>query len=518
MRFKEFWPIYLRAHRLPGTRGLHYFATAVGILTAIEAIATAQPAIFVLGTAVSYGIAIAAHWLVERNQPLIKVNAFWGAVADIRMSWLALTGRLRGEYARHGIAQPSPRGASGVGVGQRDSSRRNGRYIGYLLLLASGAGLAAGLFDLSDLADPVEVLVNPVIQLGAPIVAFAGALIAAFVAQHYSRALPAAAPSATVGGAATLGVKPNFGLSPAGEQSLQRACLALLAFGLVAFGLAELSEEGLPDQPHLVVALGALAMVLGIGLVLIWRRSGKMHAGVDGGSLRVAAISGPATRGLRVDGRVHLVDAMENLLSAGRRQAIVRATLDAADPRPGERLIDVGCGTGELAMMAARIVSARPGAGEAIGIDATPGMIEIARRRARQAGSAARFELGVAEALPLADGVAQAVTSSFFFHHLPTEVKREAMREMWRVLAPGGRLVITDYGWARGLVGLVASLPMRFNFHEYVRGQLNGELERIIALEQLGTPQVARAFLGYIRVLRLVKPDDGTAAGSWQRA
>jgi hypothetical protein len=52
---------------------------------------------------------------------------------------------------------------------------------------------------------------------------------------------------------------------------------------------------------------------------------------------------------------------------------------------------------------------------------------------------------------------------------------------------------------------------MRFNFHEYVRPQLAGELERMIAEEGLGQPETVRSFLGYIAVLRLVKPD-GSAA------
>jgi SAM-dependent methyltransferase len=502
MTFRKFWPLYLRAHRLPGTRGLHYFATAVGIMSAIEAIATSQPLIFGLGIAISYAIAIAAHWFVERNQPLITVSAFWGAVADVRMCWLALTGQVGREYARHGIAQPAlPETGRLKGSG-------GGRYVRYALLGGSAAGLAAGLIDLSDLADPAELLAHPIIQLGAPIVAFTGALVAA---QQYSRAVLGGVPSHAIPGAATPGADERLDRSPAGETSLHHACLAFLAFGLTAFVLAELSEHGLRDSIDPVDALAVLAILLCAGIAVFLRRS---DAAVDGprgdlslgGSRGTAASSGPATRGLRVDGRVHLVDTMEALLSGGRRQAILRATLDAAALRPGERLLDVGCGTGELAMMAARIVSARSGSGEAIGIDATPGMIQIARRRAHETGSAARFELGVAEALPLADGMAQAVTSSFFFHHLPSEVKREAMREMWRVLAPGGRLVITDYGWARGIVGLTASFPMRFNFHEYVRGQLNGELERLIAFEGLGDPQVERAFLGYIRVLRIVKP------------
>ena len=107
-----------------------------------------------------------------------------------------------------------------------------------------------------------------------------------------------------------------------------------------------------------------------------------------------------------------------------------------------------------------------------LGIDATPGIIDLAIERAHDAGVAAEFQVGIAEALPLADGAANAVTSSYFFHHLPSDVKPQALREMWRVLAPGGRLVITDYARARGLYGLIASIPMRANFYEYVRPQL----------------------------------------------
>jgi ubiquinone/menaquinone biosynthesis C-methylase UbiE len=83
-------------------------------------------------------------------------------------------------------------------------------------------------------------------------------------------------------------------------------------------------------------------------------------------------------------------------------------------------------------------------------------------------------------------------------------VKREALAEMWRVLAPGGRLVITDYSRPRGLIGYLASFPMRFNFYEHVRGQLDGELERLIG-SVLDEPERLRSFLGYISVYRVVK-------------
>lgn len=212
--------------------------------------------------------------------------------------------------------------------------------------------------------------------------------------------------------------------------------------------------------------------------------------------------TGPQTRGLRVDGRAKLVDTLENMISAGRLENILNATLDAAEIGPGDRLVDVGCGSGKLAIAAAKRVGAN---GQASGIDATPGMIDIARENARTARSDAKFHIGVAESLPFADGSLEAVTSSYFFHHLPSDVKPLALMEMWRVLAPGGRLVITDYGRPRSLLGYVASFPMRFDFHEYVRPQLRGELDEIIAAADIGEPEVVETFLGYISVLRIVK-------------
>ena len=511
MTFREFWPLYLKAHRLPGTRALHYFATAIGILGAVEAVASGQPLVFILGIAISYALAIAAHWHVEHNQPLIRVNAFWGAVADLRMCFLALTGQMAREMTRHGILQKGYVYAAE----KPDKVWRGEKGARYALLFASAAGLSAGLVDLRDLRDPAEIMRLPIVQLGAPILAFAGALLsilaASVAAARYSTALSGAIGQAKTREKALSGAMGGImsaGYALADQESLRRACLALLAAGFVAFAAAELTEHGILDAAR---TLGAVVALSSVGLALAWRLAGASPAKARRGTAdeiapgRRAATTGPRTRGVRVDGRANLVDALENMLSLGRRRAILAATLSAAELHPGDRLVDVGCGTGELVLRAALLGAGRSRAVDAIGIDATPGMIEIARRRARELHAAARFELAVAEALPLAEGSAQAVTSSFFFHHLPSDVKREALREMWRVLAPGGRLVITDYGWARGIPGKIASFPMRFNYHEFVRGQLGGELERIIEAEGLGAPETVRVYLGYIRVLRIVK-------------
>jgi ubiquinone/menaquinone biosynthesis C-methylase UbiE/protein-S-isoprenylcysteine O-methyltransferase Ste14 len=244
----------------------------------------------------------------------------------------------------------------------------------------------------------------------------------------------------------------------------------------------------------------ALLLIVGTLIFLALRR--RNEAAMQAGGAELLA-SGPSTRGLRVDRRLRSVDILENLISFGHLQRILDATIDAARLSQGDRLLDVGCGTGKLAIQAATLADGHSVG--ALGIDATPGMIALARENARLARSRAEFRVGVGEALPVADASFDAVTSSYFLHHLPSDVKRKAILEMWRALRPGGRLVITDYGRPTGMVGQVAAFPMRFNFHEYVRGQLAGELEAIVAEERLGTIEHLHSFLGYINVMRLVK-------------
>jgi hypothetical protein len=108
MTFREFWPRYLRAHGNPVTRTAHYGATIIGVGSALVAAITLQPA-FLLGIGIAYGFAIASHVFIEKNQSMIRVNPIWGALADLRMFWLALTGGLQHEVARcNGELQPDP--------------------------------------------------------------------------------------------------------------------------------------------------------------------------------------------------------------------------------------------------------------------------------------------------------------------------------------------------------------------------------------------------------------------------
>ncbi len=106
--YSEFWHLYLDAHRSPATRGMHYAATGVGAGCAVASYLLGQFWLFPVGIAAGYAMAVISHRVFERNLPLIKVNPLYGAFCDLRMLWLAATGRLYAEYRRLGLNPDLP--------------------------------------------------------------------------------------------------------------------------------------------------------------------------------------------------------------------------------------------------------------------------------------------------------------------------------------------------------------------------------------------------------------------------
>jgi SAM-dependent methyltransferase len=120
----------------------------------------------------------------------------------------------------------------------------------------------------------------------------------------------------------------------------------------------------------------------------------------------------------------------------------VEQTLALAAPRPGERLLDVACGTGAVTLPAAQRVGPT---GQVIGLDPSPEALAVARSlNGQQGGAAIGWREGSAESLPFADGSFDVVTCQFGAMFFPDRMG--ALCEMRRVLAPGGRLALTTWG------------------------------------------------------------------------
>ena len=133
------------------------------------------------------------------------------------------------------------------------------------------------------------------------------------------------------------------------------------------------------------------------------------------------------------------------LLTLGRERRFRERLLAPARLQPGESVLDVGCGTGSLAIIAKRRVG--PG-GSVVGIDPSPPMVERASRKAQRARVDVTFEVGIAESLSFTDARFDVVLSTVMLHHLPRQARREAVSEMRRVLKPGGRLLVVDFAGA----------------------------------------------------------------------
>ncbi len=149
----------------------------------------------------------------------------------------------------------------------------------------------------------------------------------------------------------------------------------------------------------------------------------------------------PETTGRTIRSWARFYDAVSWLISFGKAPAIRKKTVALAQPAAGEKALDVGCGTGTLAIALRAKVG--PG-GEVVGIDAAPEMIAVARDKAAKQGADIDFRVGLIEEIPFPDDSFDLVLSSFMLHHLPDDLKRNGLAEIRRVLKPGGRFLVVD--------------------------------------------------------------------------
>ncbi len=153
-----------------------------------------------------------------------------------------------------------------------------------------------------------------------------------------------------------------------------------------------------------------------------------------------SGVSAPQTRGF-VWNWARRYDLLMGFVTLGREQAFRQRIADLARLQPGEIVLDVGCGTGTLAMVARQRVGET---GRVSGIDPSPQMIARASRKAVRRGLAIDFQVGVIEHLSFPDQSFDVVLSTFMMHHLPDDLKRRGLAEIARVLKPGGRLLVLD--------------------------------------------------------------------------
>lgn len=146
--------------------------------------------------------------------------------------------------------------------------------------------------------------------------------------------------------------------------------------------------------------------------------------------------------------------------------------IDCARLAPGMRVLDVGCGTGTLLLIAA---AAAPDA-VLFGVDVDDRILDLARRKITTAGLQVVLERASASALPHADRSLDRVLSTLTFHHLTRDEKVCALAEAYRTLRPGGELHVGDFGAPDTAISRLTSFVTEKIGREHVQENYRGLL------------------------------------------
>jgi ubiquinone/menaquinone biosynthesis C-methylase UbiE len=154
------------------------------------------------------------------------------------------------------------------------------------------------------------------------------------------------------------------------------------------------------------------------------------------------------------------------------------------------RVLDIGCGTGTLAIMVKR---AEPGA-EVVGLDGDPAILARGREKVADEGVDVRLDQGMSFDLPYDDDSFDRVLSTLFFHHIKPDAKERTAREIARVLRPGGELHVADFGKpADPLQAATFAVFRRFDGEEETRDNARGRLPAIFSAAGLVDARVRGA-------------------------
>lgn len=183
-------------------------------------------------------------------------------------------------------------------------------------------------------------------------------------------------------------------------------------------------------------------------------------AGMDagGGDLARPDAAGTQERFVPALGLHWLTPLYDGLLRIGGLEGVFKdRVIEWAAIQPGESVLDLGCGTGTLAIQ----VKQREPAAKVLGLDGDPAMLSRARSKARCRGASIRFDQGLSWNLPYPTASLDVILSTLFFHHLDRIGRSRTLAEVVRVLRPGGRLHLADWGRQGTMLMKVLSFPDR---------------------------------------------------------
>lgn len=210
------------------------------------------------------------------------------------------------------------------------------------------------------------------------------------------------------------------------------------------------------------------------------------------------------TRGRTLDYAAPVYDLLEPLCLLNKQAVYDQTLIQTLAPQAEDNILDLGCGTGLLCQKISTLLNPALG-GCVTGIDAAGAMIEAARKK--RGTPHCRFEVMAAERLDFSDASFDAIISSLFYHHVPLDLKQQSLHEAFRVLKPGGRLVIADMDKPTTFMGALVSHASRWLFMQPQIGEnIRGVLPSLMVEAGFLPPQQVAHFFGYISVFTTTKP------------
>ena len=167
--------------------------------------------------------------------------------------------------------------------------------------------------------------------------------------------------------------------------------------------------------------------------------------------------------------------------------------------REGEKVLDVGCGTGALSILAKLAVGET---GQVEGMDIAPKMVTKAREKAARSNVEIGFRTASIDELPYPDGSFDVVISSMMFHHLPVKIKEKGLKEIYRVLKREGRFFLIDFCSPHYLT--IPIMYLMFIWISSTRYQLFGNLPSLVKETGFRTVRLLKkgSFLEYYLITK----------------